>query len=222
METKPKKCKGSGKAIGHGCGDLVKYRKYGLGMFCCYTDWLLNTDEGKQIIHKNTISGKKVIDKKQKVENKKAKIENKSIAVLKLEAKQPFQKLIRIRDHRKKCICCDEMLPFNIGEYDAGHYFKSEIYSGLIFHPNNVHGQRVYCNQHLHGNEAGYNNGLVIRIGWDEYNKLNSIKDSLKSFKWDRYKLIEMKEHYQSELRLVEKGEKDIMDVDFSIGIINT
>jgi len=220
-ELKP--CKGINKAKNYdGCNGLVKveYRKYGL---CpdCFRLWIQTTEEGLEYALKCIPRAKKQIAKDKKTQIKKQRIENKSIAVLKQEAKQPFQKLIRIRDYRKDCICCDEKLPFEIGAYDGGHYKSAESYSGVIFHPDNCNGQRVYCNQHLHGNEGNYTNGLIKRIGWARYNKLIALANRYKSYKWDRYKLIELKNHYNRELRAVEKGEKDINEVDFTIGIIN-
>ncbi len=214
-----KRCKPTNKASGYNsCNEVKEMYKYGM---CedCYFNWLRTTDKGLMHALSKIPTAKNNTAKENKAKSRKSKIENKSIAVLKLEAKKPFQKLIRIRDHRIECICCGVMLPFNIGEYDAGHYLKAEIYSGLIFHPDNVHGQRVYCNQHLHGNEAAYTNGIIKRIGWAQYNMLNTVKDSLKSYKWDRYKLIELKKHYQKELKEVEAG-KDINEVDFNIGIL--
>lgn len=214
-----KRCLPTGKAKGfESCNNYVDRYKYGM---CekCFKMWL-KTPNGIDYAFSLIPRAKNQVKKENKEKEKKQKIESKTIAVLILEARQPFQKLIRIRDHRKGCICCDNILPFEIGKYDAGHYFKAELYSGLIFHPYNVNGQLVYCNQYQHGNESGYLNGLIKRIGWEQYNKLNSIKDSIKSYKWDRYKLIEIKEHYNKELREVEKGLKSIDDVDWSIGIV--
>lgn len=219
-----KLCKGLGLAKGLGCGNnvLAKSRRKGL---CnkCYGEFLYS-DVGREEKAKFFIKVSKTViqEKKEqkKVKDKKQKIESKSIAVLVQDAKVPFQKLIRIRDHRKQCICCDNILPFTLGDFDAGHYYSSESNKHLVFHPDNVHGQRKYCNQYLHGNESGYSNGLIIRIGWSRYQKLTALKNSRTSYKWDRTKLIELKEHYKKELRLVEKGEKDISEVDFSIGII--
>ena len=220
MKVKPKKCKGTGKANSLGCGNISILKRYGL---CsnCWRLFLLNTKEGKEILQRSTVIAKRKIETTKKEKHKRAKVENKSIAVMIQEARMPFQKLIRIRDHGKQCICCERPLPFNIGDYDGGHFLKAELYASLIFHPDNVHGQTVYCNKHNHGNESGYNSGLITRIGVLRYNELISLKKSLKSYKWDRYKLIELKKYYNKELKQVEKGLKNIKDVDLSIGIIN-
>jgi hypothetical protein len=219
IEKKPKKCKGTSKAKGYGCGDKKFIYRYGLCQ-SCLGDWIYNTPEGKEVLGKSIIIGKKRVEKEAKEEFNKKKIENKSIASLIQDARRPFQKLIRIRDHGKMCICCDRPLPFDIGDYDGGHYFKCELYTGLIFNPNNVHGQTVHCNKHEHGNESGYSVGLINRIGSEKFNELVASKDALRQYSWDRHKLIEMKEYYNKELKLVEKGLKNISDVDLSIGIV--
>jgi len=222
--------KGTGKAKNYkGCNKSIpkiKYDKpnfkYGLGISCgCYTKWLLDTSEGKKILEKSKLLGKKIADKNKKLENKNKKLENKTIASCIQEARKPFQKLIRIRDHGKKCICCNKQMPFNISDYDAGHFFKAELYIGLIFHPDNVFAQLKYCNKYGHGNENGFRDGLIERIGVEKYNKLNEIKNKLKSYKFSKEQLIVMKDYYNKQLKLVEKGLKNINDVDFSIGIIN-
>jgi len=222
IQTKPKKCKGTGPAKGfESCGEVRYIKLYGLCAPCLYK-WIYSTDEGNAYLRRQIIpKAKKEVVKEKKENDKQKKLESKSIRGLIIDAKVPFQKLIRIRDHRKNCICCDNILPYNLGDYDAGHYFKAEIYSGLIFHPDNCHGQRVYCNQHLHGNEAAYTKGIKKRIGLDKYNELDKLSTILKSYKWDRAKLIELKKFYTHELKLVESGQKNINDVDFSIGIIS-
>lgn len=220
MKIKLKKCKGTGKAKDRGCGEQMILKRYGL---CsnCFRSWLLSTKEGKEVLSKSTLRAKKVVQIEKKKEAKKVKIENKTIAVLIQEARAPFQKLIRIRDHGKSCICCDKHLPFNIGDYDGGHYYSAEMNSGLIFHPNNVHGQLTYCNKYNHGNESGYNHGIIKRIGLESFEELKKYHGKYKSYKWDRYKLIELKEYYKRELNQVEKGLKDIKEIDLTIGIIN-
>lgn len=215
-----KRCIPTGKAKGfESCNIYIDRYKYGM---CkeCFHDWL-KTPEGIINALKMIPRAKKQVEKEQKAIDKKQKIENKSIAVLIIEARTPFQKLIRIRDHRKLCICCDKTLPFDLGKYDAGHYYKAETNRGLIFHPYNVNGQLVYCNQYLHGNESGYSNGLKRRIGRINYYILLELKKRLNNYKWDRYELIELKKHYTKELKEVESGTKDINDVDFSVGIKN-
>ncbi len=87
-----------------------------------------STSEGASFISSLVISNRKEKKKKERIKDKEVRESLKSIDKLKAEAKVPFQKLIRIRDRGQNCICCpSEPLPYNIGEYDAGHLFKAEI-----------------------------------------------------------------------------------------------
>jgi hypothetical protein len=189
IQNKERKCKGNGKAAGFGCGSMQLERKYGLGLKCgCYRNWLLNSPEGKEVIEKTTLRASKKVSKENKKkkseEIKKMGYSSKSIANLIHEARVPFQTLIRMRDHKKPCVCCGGSLGYNLGDFDAGHFLKAELYSGLIFHPDNVHGQRKYCNMHLGGNEAEYSVNLPKRIGNDRFNYLIQNKARLRTYRW--------------------------------------
>ena len=99
MKIKAKKCKGTGKATGYGCGALQFERRYGLGLKCgCFGKWLLNTPEGKEKLNKTVISSRRKDEKDKHKEHRKWKEKNKSIAKLIQEARKPFQQRIRKRD----------------------------------------------------------------------------------------------------------------------------
>lgn len=53
MLRKEKKCKGTGKAAGHGCGNKKFLSRFGL---CseCYPKWLFHTEEGQELIIKSS------------------------------------------------------------------------------------------------------------------------------------------------------------------------
>jgi len=80
-----------------------------------------------------------------------------------------FNTYIRARDLKKPCISCDKPL---IGKFDAGHFFSVGAYPNIRFNEDNVHGQCVHCNQHLHGNVNEYVIRLPFRIGQERYNLL--------------------------------------------------
>ena len=81
-----------------------------------------------------------------------------------------FNTFIRLRDKDKPCISCSKPLT---GKFDAGHFFPTTK-QYLRFNENNVHGQCVHCNQHLHGNLTKYAYNLPKRIGWDEFEELHA------------------------------------------------
>ena len=214
-----KRCRGISKAFGSGCGEIKEIHKYGL-CFDCFKEWLRSTENGLNYIKSTVIKAKREVNKDKAKEKEEIKESLKTIAQLKTDVKKPFQKLIRIRDKGKSCICCDKILSFNIGDFDGGHLFKAELFSGVVFHPNNVNGQSVYCNQHLHGNEAEYLSRLPLRIGQEATDKLKDLAIKTKNYKWSRIELKELKEHYRRELREVERGSKSIDEVDFKKGIV--
>ena len=109
-----------------------------------------------------------------------------------------FNKYIRLRDANKPCISCDRPLT---SKFDAGHFFSVGRYPNLRFCEDNVHGQCVFCNQHLHGNHLEYNERIQHRINAFNYvvlmNKrnddlkltLDEIKELIKVYK------LKIKEH---------------------------
>lgn len=200
MKRKPKKCKGTGRArTFKGCGALSSYRKYGL---CseCFKEWLWSTKEGNETIRKFSIKAKKKVEKEEKQETRKQKEANKSIAQLKQDARKVFQKWIRMRDIDDTCICCNESAEL----WDAGHYYKAEIYSGVIFDEINVNKQRKFCNKHLHGNEGNYRIGLIKKYGEKAVLDLDKRAIETKGKKWSREELSEIKNKYSNKLKNLE------------------
>jgi hypothetical protein len=202
MDLKAKKCKGIGKAIKYNsCGEMALKRTYGL-CNSCYKDWLLNSEEGKKklassiILAKNKV--KKEIKKKAYKEKKEWKDQNKSIQRLIQDARKPFQKYIRLKDENKPCISCGN----HYAEiFDAGHYFKAELYSGMIFDERNVHKQCRKCNSILHGNESNYRIGLMHRYGEKFVLELENDAIFQRDKKFTREELLSIKEYYQNKLK---------------------
>lgn len=124
----------------------------------------------------------------------KWKNEGKSISKLIMEARIPFQKWIRERDRNQPCISCGSA---KSQTYHAGHFAKAEIYTGLIFNEDNCHRQCAQCNFYLDGNEANYRIGLIKKIGEKRVKELEDSKDRLRTYKFTREQLTEIKEHYK-------------------------
>jgi len=109
-------------------------------------------------------------------------------------AQSTFNKYIRERDIEKGCISCGASLQGV--KFDAGHYYSVGSYPRLRFNEDNVHGQCVRCNQHLHGNISEYAHKLPLRIGKSNFDTLvsernkeplkltvNEIKNLIKKYK---------------------------------------
>ena len=199
MKQKPKKCKGINKAHGYeGCGKEVLKRTYGLCSYC-YWDWMQNTEGGqvhykKQFIPRVERRTKKEIKKKERQRKESLK----TIARLKNDARIPFQKWIRARDANDACISCGTT---TAKIWHSGHYFKAEVFSGLVFNEMNVNKQCEKCNTFLDGNESEYRKGLVKKYGEQEVKELEAISDSLRDYKYDREELREIKKEYQRKLK---------------------
>lgn len=111
----------------------------------------------------------------QKVVEKALK--KKSLASLKKELQDVFNKFIRLRDTIYEngkaffiCISCG--VKKTIDQMHAGHYWPVGGNEAIRFDEDNVHGQCVYCNFHKHGNEKGYRPRLIKKIGQKRFDLL--------------------------------------------------
>lgn len=181
-----------------GCGNISFKFTYGLCPSCLY-EWMTTTENGK--IHYAKSFMPKVTKHTVKVK-KKADLEVreslKSIARLINDARTPFQKWIRLRDVNNGCISCPSL---NVKLWHAGHYFKAELYTGLIFHEMNVNKQCEKCNTYGGGNESGYRIGLIKKYGEDAVKELESISDQNRLYKFERDEIKQIKNKYQLKLK---------------------
>lgn len=201
-----KKCKGNGVARGYGCDDIVPVslygqsnRVYGLGKSCgCYSNWLITSPEGKLKMEKATIKASK-----PRLDLEKAKEEtkrNKSLSALLINVRTVCHDYIKKRDYGKPCISCGE--PWH-KDFQAGHYYKAELYSTLKYNEDNIHGQCEGCNIRKEGNLSEYAVKLPKRIGELAFKQLNRLAelDHQQDFKWDRIELNEIREQYKRKIK---------------------
>ena len=144
----------------------------------------------------------KETNRRLKEDDKKALEKLKTLGEYEIEAKKEFQKWVRLRDKNDGCISCGNT---QTTEWDGGHYFKAELYSGLIFHTDNCNKQCKQCNHRLHGNESNYRIGLVKKIGEERVNWLEENKDRLRVYKFTREELIAKRAHYKSLIKILEE-----------------
>ena len=199
MKPKPKKCKGINKAKAHpGCGELHLKRRFGLCPYCLL-DWMDNFEEGrewreKQFLPKVRASMQKTRRKKDKETREKLK----TITQLINEARKPFQRWIRKRDEKQPCISCGNL---NSPVWDAGHYLKAEVFTGLIFDEMNVNKQCRKCNTYLGGNEVEYRKGMVKKYGLEAVRYLEESANKLRRHRYSREELKSIKKEYLKRLR---------------------
>lgn len=202
-----KRCKGQGKTKGFGCGIELQYsernglktykQKYGLCM-SCYSDWLLNSEDGKKILS-STIN--KVSKPRLELETAKDEHKNqKSLSYLLQNTVNICHEYIRLRDKGKPCISCGQSWH---SDFQAGHFYKAELYSSLKFDETNINGQCPKCNLYSDGNESGYRVGLIKRYSKGFLDLLDSkaLLDKKEPFKWDRNKLKEIQKYYKQKIK---------------------
>ena len=95
------------------------------------------------------------------------------------------------------CISCTHTKP--VSQLNAGHFFSAGQFPEVRFHENNVNGQCIRCNLHLHGNLDGYRKGLERKLGTTQLTRLDDIVGATKvtGFKWDRFSVIDIIETYK-------------------------
>jgi hypothetical protein len=195
MENKPKKCNGIRKANGFiGCGIETLNREHGLCSSCRY-DFYTTDERGKIEFFKRKIQ---VTSKREKVFKSDLRQKLKTLGQFEVEAKKSFQKYVRIRDAELNCISCNGN---EKGLWDGGHFFKAELFSGLIFDERNCHKQCRKCNRFLNGNELQYRFGLIKRHGLEYVEKLESISNENRVYKYTKEELIEIKKKYDAKIK---------------------
>jgi len=206
IPIKEKPCRGLGITKDLGCGKLTFHRKLGLGLMCgCYSDFLLKTDAGKLIMQKAMLKASKprLQAEKSKIEMQEAekfKKDRDKLNYLLVNVRTVCHQYIRKRDEFKPCISCG--ISYN-DNFQAGHFFKAELFSNLKFNENNIHGQCKKCNEFNEGNESGYRVGLIQRYGKEFLSEINDLAGESKksTYHWDREELEELRKYYKAKLK---------------------
>lgn len=192
---KEKACKGQGLAIGYGCGKKtnVSNRIYGLGKMCgCYSDWLLNSDNGKIKMQKSLLKVQK--PRLELEQAHKEHVEKKGISGALLVTKTIVHACVRERDKGKPCISCG--CNWN-SDFQAGHYYPAGSFETLKFNLDNIHGQCQKCNLFDSGNFENYTLNLPQRIGLESFESLNHKASIDKQFSkvWNLENLKEIRDN---------------------------
>lgn len=91
-------------------------------------------------------------------------------------AQKVFNSYIRARDEELPCICCNKFggVWSRGGIWDAGHYRSRGSAGHLRFDERNVHKQLKQCNSFGAGRHADFRRGLIVRIGLEDVEALES------------------------------------------------
>jgi len=166
------------------------------GEIDCRTKWAM------QVVAKQKLAKDKKAKQQYIKERKEGYDKLKTLSQYEAEAKKSFQLWVRMRDKDLPCISC------GIKEtelFDGGHFFKAEIFSGLIFDERNVHKQCRKCNRFQGGNELQYRKGLVNRFGLEFVEKLEYESDSKRNYKFTKNELIAKKLQYDIKIKELKK-----------------
>lgn len=107
-----------------------------------------------------------------------------------------FNTFIRLRDNGKECISCDTILNSKKKKFDAGHLFNANNHWNIRFDSQNVNGQCVKCNKHLHGNLLPYRKKLIQRYGQETMDRLELAAYKIRHFTKDE--LEDILNHYKT------------------------
>ena len=114
---------------------------------------------------------KTVREKAERKETKELKTQLKTKSEWIKEAQTVFNQFIRLRDKDLPCISCQR---HHTGQYHSGHYRSVGAHPELRFDELNVHKQCSVCNNYLSGSLVEYRINLIIKIGIDAVNYLES------------------------------------------------
>ncbi len=193
MKIKDKPCKGTGKTKGLGCGEITKFRKYGL-CASCLGEFLFGTEQGKLILEKTKIKAKNKVKKELTPKRKYIKWTDKPLNEMIQHVQFSIvNHYIKLRDNE----CYNRCISSNCAIIDAGHYYPTTI-GRMRFNIMNIHGQNHSDNRFKSGNLAAYKAGLIERHGLNYFTTLERLKiDSNKWPKLDRIELIKIGKTYE-------------------------
>ncbi len=203
IEPKKNKCRGSGKAKGHGCNNLVFKRTYGL---CndCLRDWAYNTDKGHEYLAKTSLRQVRKDKKEENQKERQVKRESNEKKAMQL-ADTYFSRYIRLKhsvDGQCTCYTCGTIK--DIKEVDNGHYMK-RAHKATRYHENNCKPQCKVCNGNtLHnGKQVEFRINLINEIGLNEVESIefNSKQSINANYFW--YK--DISDYYRNKVNELQK-----------------
>ncbi len=116
---------------------------------------------------------KKKQEKAWRKEKRERKEKLKSKSDYLREAQTAFNAFIRERDKNENCISCGRPPK----KRNAGHYKSVGSHPELRFDEDNCHLQCEHCNTYKSGNQVEYRANLIMRIGIDRVEALESSRE---------------------------------------------
>lgn len=165
MTPKAKPCKGTGKAIGCGCGIPQILHKFGLCL-TCFKSWLFDTPEGSKYRESVQIRAKKQVQTETRKAWAQKKEESRNKTYFEKQLETEINAIVRLVDAEKGCISCSHGWgsPFT-RQAHAGHRLSVGSNATLRFNMFNIFKQCYICNKEKHANDREYDKGLVKHYG---------------------------------------------------------
>lgn len=175
MKTE-RKCHGTGKAAGHGCGKMVPQvhngkanRVYGIGKSCgCYQKWLRSTPEGKKKMESAIVIGRK---KAEKTLKQKEKEEKDKIIDYPKKLQERVNEIARLIDIGLPCLARG----YHANQIHGGHIFSRGSSRPMRYNLHNLHRQGAQSN-HFQNEDGLLREGLKNEYGLDYYEFLSSLQ----------------------------------------------
>lgn len=138
---------------------------------------------------------KQIKDEVKKLKQQWFPEKDQGVQKLVLIVQKTFNEFIRSRDAGLNCISCKKPPK----KKNAGHYHSANISWATRFDERNVNLQCESCNNNLSGNLIKYGKNLKLKIGLDEYNKLDELAQTTRNF--TREELKEINKKYKKKIK---------------------
>jgi len=165
LTPKPKRCKGTGKAIGQGCGTPQTIHKFGLCL-ACFKGWVFGTPEGDTYLKSVQISSKKHVQKEAKKKQAEKKEESRKKTYFEKQLEHEINAIVRLIDAEKGCISCSHGWETKFTrQAHAGHFYSVGSNPTLRYHLFDIWKQCSICNDWKSANIGEYQKGLIKHYG---------------------------------------------------------
>lgn len=164
---KPKICKGTGDAKDWGCGEPVLERRHGLGVRCCFKQWLFS-EAGKKELQKSILTG----IRRSEVKRRKCVVKMKNnLTNWRVKTETKMQLIARLID---KGLPCAARGSANC-QMHGGHVLSKGGNKSASLNAHNIHRQSAQSNKWFN-DDALFRYGIGREYGLDYLNFVLSFK----------------------------------------------